>query len=450
MLSSCTEFSYTAGPVGGAGVFWQYPADNWGLTGEACVDDTIICDTEGLAVPAGAQSIQFTAWTNKESYAVEFLAGISSEVDGFSVKQTITLTQEPTLYSLDLSEVEYGLVIGGFGWYAAAADESLVVSIGDITWTTEPHLGDNEPEKIPVPSHPDHPLTLPYPLLAAFSPSGVMPASASSMVDIEGCEMTIEATNPDCVAFTTVPGASPWAGVWYHTMDDGWMGPAAALPEGSVGLEFYAWANQPGVFRKFGVGDGNAGDSIATTLSGVNGINAQGEFELPLEPTLYQIPFESAPAELIGGFFWAGPAGSSADMPSVVYVAEAKFVDTLTPIEPPDDTNQNEEDPGNLLVNGSFENEGNAFDSWLKYPSTFANTSAIRTGNSFFGTEETFTALDGVQGYKTWPASNGAASEVSLYQERSHTEQTHYKMTISVFHSSHEPFLGETEAKALH
>ena len=188
--------------------------------------------------------------------------------------------------------------------------------------------------------------------------------------------------------------------------------------------------------------------AIATTLSGVNGINAQGEFELPLEPTLYQIPFESAPAELIGGFFWAGPAGSSADMPSVVYVAEAKFVDTLTPIEPPDDTNQNEEDPGNLLVNGSFENEGNAFDSWLKYPSTFANTSAIRTGDSFFGTEETFTALDGVQGYKTWPASNGAASEVSLYQERSHTEQTHYKMTISVFHSSHEPFLGETEAKA--
>ena len=41
----------------------------------------------------------------------------------------------------------------------------------------------------------------------------------------------------------------------------------------------------------------------------------------------------------------AGPAGSSADMPSVVYVAEAKFVDTLTPIEPPDDTNQNEETP---------------------------------------------------------------------------------------------------------
>ena len=97
-------------------------------------------------------------------------------------------------------------------------------------------------------------------------------------------------------------------------MDDGWMGPAA-LPEGSVGLEF-THGQITGVFRKFGVGDGNA------AINHVNIIRCQWdqypEFELPLEPTLYQITFESAPAELIGGC-GLDPAGSSADM-RVVYV----------------------------------------------------------------------------------------------------------------------------------
>ena len=46
--SSCTEFSYTAGPVA-ARVFWQYPADNWGLTGEALMTPLFAIPKDSLS-----------------------------------------------------------------------------------------------------------------------------------------------------------------------------------------------------------------------------------------------------------------------------------------------------------------------------------------------------------------------------------------------------------------
>ena len=102
-----------------------------------------------------------------------------------------------------------------------------------------------------------------------------MPAAAANSVTIDPCADTDAQSLVDCVAFGLQPGSAGWAGVWWHTMDAGWMGPAAPLPEGIAGISFYAWTNQPGLFRKFGVGDGNAGDAVSELLLGIDGINGQ-------------------------------------------------------------------------------------------------------------------------------------------------------------------------------
>ena len=290
----CTQFEYGAlGDVGAAGVYWQYPADNWGGG-----------DVEGLAIPAGAKSIKFTAWSNVERQSVEFFSGISEAVDGYKVSSTVALTTMPTEYWLDLSGITYDKVIGGFGWYAAPSEVPFVLSIQDITWSTE-EAPEIAIEEMPgaIAKRDDAAFELPYPLHAAFLPSGVMPMAAADAMTINGCSAEEARDLSHCVAFGITPNSAGWAGVYWHTMDMGWMGPAAALPDGIIGVSFYAWTDQAGLFRKFGVGDSGAGDVGSEVLGGVDGINGQQDVPMATEPTLYFIGLASSPPELIGGFF---------------------------------------------------------------------------------------------------------------------------------------------------
>lgn len=324
IIPLCTKFTYKpGGPESQGGVYWQYPADNWGTQGEECTEQTLVCDAEGFEIPQGAQSIQFIAWTNLDTYALDFIAGIS-DVDGFSVSRTVTLTSEAQLFSLDLTGITYDKVVGGFAWFGAAATSDLEIYIQEITYSQAAPLPVEEMETSPTVEQIDAPFELPYPLLAAFGPSGVMPASAAEMVSVTPCTDEIALEMNGCVAFTVAPGASPWAGVYYHTMDNGWTGPAATLPSGANALTFYAWSDSPGVMRKFGVGDSGAGDPFGLDLIGVEGANAQNEFALPMMPTLYRIEFPSSPESLVGGLFWAGPVATET---TTFYLAEAQFVE---------------------------------------------------------------------------------------------------------------------------
>ena len=97
----CHGFQWTPGEQGWAGIFWQHPDGNWG-------------DAEGFQIPAGAQSIRFSAWGAAGGEVITFGAGIG-EVDGFAVtSEAITLNPSPTDYVIDLSGVDYDRVVGAF------------------------------------------------------------------------------------------------------------------------------------------------------------------------------------------------------------------------------------------------------------------------------------------------------------------------------------------------
>ncbi|ATB50590.1 hypothetical protein [Corallococcus macrosporus] len=119
---ACHRFTWTPGGEGWAGVFWQFPEGNWG-------------SMPGFAVPDGANSVSFYAWGAEGGEVVTFMTGMNA-ADGFEVPlENVALTTTPTQYTIDISRVRYGLVVGGFGWSAGGGRTTpLVFFIDDIHW----------------------------------------------------------------------------------------------------------------------------------------------------------------------------------------------------------------------------------------------------------------------------------------------------------------------------
>jgi hypothetical protein len=124
----CHQFTYTPGSVGWGGIYWQFPANNWGTQ-------------TGQVIPAGAQSISFWAWGAHGGETITFFAGLQP-YDGFYVASVpIALTTTPTQYTLNLSKVTYGKVIGGFGWSEQAqGNVASTFYVDDIEWTKNPPI----------------------------------------------------------------------------------------------------------------------------------------------------------------------------------------------------------------------------------------------------------------------------------------------------------------------
>ncbi|HEX6836554.1 MAG TPA: hypothetical protein VF334_08265 [Polyangia bacterium] len=128
---SCHAVTYTppaSGGMGWGGVFWQYPANNWGMKA-------------GYALPAGAKKVTFQARGQKGGEKVTFLAGgIQGAGNPYtdSVKATVTVTLTNTWmpYSIDLSGQSYSQVLGGFGWTMVATDAGArgAFFVDDIEW----------------------------------------------------------------------------------------------------------------------------------------------------------------------------------------------------------------------------------------------------------------------------------------------------------------------------
>lgn len=125
----CHKITYTPVPKSWAGVFWQYPANNWG--------------TElGLPVVAGAKEISFWAWADSGTETVKFVAGIAYNAntaphgDKFSTEKQVELTTTPQKFSLSMEGKTYENVVGAFGWSMAANEDGSpsVFYIDDIQW----------------------------------------------------------------------------------------------------------------------------------------------------------------------------------------------------------------------------------------------------------------------------------------------------------------------------
>jgi hypothetical protein len=130
-VGQCHQVRYSppdAAGKGWAGVYWQYPANNWGTKA-------------GYAIPPGASKVTFWAKGAAGGEQVSFLAGGiagagSAYQDTVKSQVKTTLTADWAQYSIDISGQSYTEVIGGFGWTmtATSAATSGQFFIDGIEW----------------------------------------------------------------------------------------------------------------------------------------------------------------------------------------------------------------------------------------------------------------------------------------------------------------------------
>jgi len=129
----CYRFTYKASTKLWAGVYWQFPPNNWG-------------STEGKKVAPGATEVSFWAAGGNGGETLKVTIGGIEDImlpnkDSFKVQGSFTLTKDMTRYTVPLGNVTYERVIGGFSWVAnypegtnPAMAQPIVVFLDDIAW----------------------------------------------------------------------------------------------------------------------------------------------------------------------------------------------------------------------------------------------------------------------------------------------------------------------------
>jgi hypothetical protein len=128
-IGDCHDVSYTLADQNWAGIFWQYPLDNWGAR-------------PGLLVPAGASRVAFYAKGAAGGEQITFQVGGLREEgraygDLLAVDEIMTLTTTWQKFELSLNGSYYVDVIGGFAWIAGGDENPtspLSFQIDDIRW----------------------------------------------------------------------------------------------------------------------------------------------------------------------------------------------------------------------------------------------------------------------------------------------------------------------------
>jgi hypothetical protein len=135
MGGDCYVIQWASTGPAWAGVYWQYPSNNWGTE-------------PGLTVASGATSVTFYARGDVGGETVTFKAGgINSPIstttgaygDTFTVSSpTEVLTTDWQQYSLSLQGTSYeGGVLGGFCWVANETDAgngNIKFYVDDLQW----------------------------------------------------------------------------------------------------------------------------------------------------------------------------------------------------------------------------------------------------------------------------------------------------------------------------
>jgi hypothetical protein len=122
----------TGAPSAWVGVYWQYPANNWGAK-------------TGKTVKSGAQKVSFYAAGAAGGEKIHFaVGGVNTKgggdpsltnKDSFTAELDVVLTTEWTKYSIPLSGAAYDTVIGGFAWVATTTTpDPIKFYLDDIRW----------------------------------------------------------------------------------------------------------------------------------------------------------------------------------------------------------------------------------------------------------------------------------------------------------------------------
>jgi len=110
-VGDCYHVTYKPGSAAWAGVYWQYPENNWGAI-------------PGKQVEAGATKVTFYAAGAMGGEVIQFIAGGENDKalpyrDSFMDTNTITLSTKSMQYQIDLSGKTYASgVLGAFAWVA--------------------------------------------------------------------------------------------------------------------------------------------------------------------------------------------------------------------------------------------------------------------------------------------------------------------------------------------
>jgi hypothetical protein len=116
----CIKFDYSAMRNQGAGwvgVYWQYPANNWG-------------DKKGGMNLEGFKTLKFKARGEKGGEVIDkfMIGGITGQTEEGDSDEASTdmieLTKDWKEYTIDLTGRNFSYVIGGFGW-AMNADSNM-------------------------------------------------------------------------------------------------------------------------------------------------------------------------------------------------------------------------------------------------------------------------------------------------------------------------------------
>lgn len=105
------RINYSRGPKGWAGIYWQYPDNNWGggpgrnLLGAKAI--TFLARGE-----RGGEIVEFKSGGIKGNYKDTYEASLGK----------VILSQDWQKYSIDLSQSDLSSVIGAFAWIIAASD----------------------------------------------------------------------------------------------------------------------------------------------------------------------------------------------------------------------------------------------------------------------------------------------------------------------------------------
>lgn len=115
------------------GVYWQYPANNWGAL-------------PGRSIQSGATKVTFAAAGAAGGEEVEFLvggmnttpssadAGLSYS-DSFKATTMVTLTKDWQTYEIPLTGDQYQSVLGGFAWTITTTSTApTAFYVDDIQW----------------------------------------------------------------------------------------------------------------------------------------------------------------------------------------------------------------------------------------------------------------------------------------------------------------------------
>ncbi len=299
-MGTCHGFTWTPGADGFAGVWWQYPEANWGTS-------------PGLAVPAGATAITFTAWGQDGGEKVEFLSGFAS--DGYERKSpVVTLTTSPTEYTLFLTNVSYTTIAGGFGWVTTStAGNAVTVYIDDIVMTdavtgagcTDPGASNYDPEAtVDDGSCAFDKIPLPFVVDDRYFPSGFFPESevgglaASTSCPSRAAEDAVGL----CHTFTWTPNSSAFAGIWWQFPEDNWgeTTPGLEIAAGASSVSFWAWGAAGGEKVEFLAGLPRDGFERRTAV-----------ITLDTTPTRYEVDLRGTTyTDVVGGFGWVAANGA--------------------------------------------------------------------------------------------------------------------------------------------